>query len=236
MKLRLFCTAALTASSVHGATLITSTYGTVSGADDNNQAGPIHGVSYKIITTGTYSNNGGTAPNVHALSATDGAATSVEFQSLTWQRSGSTTGVNTGALYLGIFSGLTVDANGNVTSLGSFVGASTNTVSATTANQSMTWSFNNVPLTVGATYQFVFITTNTPTLTSEVSANALELNVPGGTANLAETELVGGNASSVTNRAAWEPVFSMTYNAVPEPAAALLGGVGILLLARRRKI
>lgn len=219
-----------------GATLITSSYGTVSGADDNNQAGPLRGVSYKIITTGTYTNNAGTAPNVHALSATDGTATSVEFQSLTWQRSGSATGVNTSALYIGIFSGLTVDGNGNVTSLGTFIGASTNTVSATTANQSMTWSFNNVPLTVGNTYQFVFTTTSTPTLTSHVSFNALELNVPGGTANLAETELVGGNSSSVTNRGNWEPVFSMTYNAVPEPAAALLGGIGLLMLVRRRRI
>ncbi|MCP5533269.1 MAG: PEP-CTERM sorting domain-containing protein [Akkermansiaceae bacterium] len=220
---------------LHAATLITSSYGTVSGTDDNNQAGPIRGVSYKILTTGTYTNNAGTAPNVHALSATDGTATSVEFQNLTWQRSGSTTGVNTSALYLGIFSGLTVDASGNVTSIGSFVGASTNTVSATTANQSMSWNFNNVPLTVGSTYQFVFITTNTPTLVTDISSNALELNVPGGTANLAETELVGGNSSSVSNRAAWEPVFSMTYNAVPEPATALLGGIAFILLLGRRR-
>jgi hypothetical protein len=99
----------------------------------------------------------------------------------------------------------------------------------------MTWSFNNVPLTVGTTYQFVFTTTSTPTLTSHVSFNALELNVPGGTANLAETELVGGNSSSVTNRGNWEPVFSMTYNAVPEPAAALLGGIGLFMLIRRRR-
>ncbi|MCB1129912.1 MAG: PEP-CTERM sorting domain-containing protein [Verrucomicrobiae bacterium] len=220
---------------LHAATLITSSYGTVSGTDDNNQAGPIRGVSYKILTTGTYTNNAGTAPNVHALSATDGTATSVEFQNLTWQRSGSTTGVNTSALYLGIFSGLTVDASGNVTSIGSFVGASTNTVSATTANQSMSWNFNNVLLTVGSTYQFVFITTNTPTLVTDISSNALELNVPGGTANLAETELVGGNSSSVSNRAAWEPVFSMTYNAVPEPATALLGGIAFILLLGRRR-
>lgn len=220
---------------LHGATLITSSYGTVSGADDNNQAGPIRGVSYKILTTGTYTNNAGTAPNVHSLSATDGTATSVEFKSLTWQRSGSTTGVNTGPLYVGIFSGLTVDASGVVTALGSFMGASTNTVSATTGNQSMTWNFNNIPLTVGSTYQFVFLTTNTPTLTSHVSFNGLELNVPGGAANLAETELIGGNASSVTNRAVWEPVFSMTYNAVPEPASALLGGLGLILLIRRRR-
>lgn len=235
MKSRAILAVLLATVPLHAATLITSSYGTVSGADDNNHAGPIRGVSYKILTTGTYTNNAGTAPNVHALSATDGTATGIEFQSLTWQRSGSTTGVNSSPLYLGIFSGLTVDASGNVTSLGSFVAASTNTVSATTANQSITWSFNNVPLTVGATYQFVFITTNTPTLTTDVSFNALELNVPGGTANLAETELVGGNASSVTNRANWEPVFSMTYNAVPEPAAALLGGLGLILLARRRR-
>lgn len=235
MKLQFLLAVLLAALPLQAATLITSSYGTVSGADDNNQAGPIRGVSYKIVTTGTYTNNAGTAPNVHALSATDGTATTVEFQSLTWQRSGSATGINTSALYLGIFSGLTVDASGNVTSIGSLVGASTNTVSATTANQSMTWSFNNVPLTVGATYQFVFLTTNTPTLTSHVSFNAVELNVPGGTANLSETELVGGNASSVTNRAAWEPVFSMTYNAVPEPASALLGGMALILLIGRRR-
>ena len=236
MKLRILIAIAAATSSLHAATLITSSYGTVSGADDNNQAGPVRGVSYKILTTGSYTNNAGTAPNAHTLSATDGTATTVEFQSLTWQRSGSTTGVNTGALYIGIFSGLSVDASGNVTSIGTFMGSSTNTVSATTANQSMTWSFSNVPLTVGATYQFVFLTTNTPTLTADVSFNALELNVPGGTANLAETELVGGNASSVTNRGNWEPVFSMTYNAVPEPASALLGGIALILLISRRRI
>lgn len=236
MNLRTLIAIAAAASPLHAATLITSSYGTVSGADDNNQAGPIRGVSYKILTTGTYTNNAGTAPNIHALSATDGTATTVEFQSLTWQRSGSATGINSSALYLGIFSGLTVDASGNVTSIGSFKGASTNTVSATTANQAMTWSFNNVALTVGATYQFVFITTNTPTLTTDVSFNALELNVPGGAANLAETELVGGNASSVTNRGNWEPVFSMTYNAVPEPASALLGAFALILLIGRRRI
>jgi hypothetical protein len=235
MKLHPVSAVLLSVVPLHAATLITSSYGTVSGADDNNQAGPIRGVSYKILTTGTYTNNAGTAPNTQALSAADATATSVEFRSLTWQRSGSTTGINSSALHLGIFSGLTVDSSGNVTSLGTFVGASTNTVSATTANQSMTWSFNDVPLTVGATYQFVFITTNTPTLSSHVSFNALELNVPGGTANLAETELVAGNATTYTNRAAWEPVFSMTYNAVPEPASALLGGLGLILLIRRRR-
>jgi len=221
----------LAASPLHGATLITSSYGTVSGADDNNQAGPIRGVSYKILSTGTYSNNIGTGSNVHALSASDPAATGVEFQSLTWQRSGSTT--MNGTWYIGIFSGLTVDTNGNVTSLGTLIGASTNSVVNPGANAAMAWSFNNVPLTVGATYQFAFTTTATPTLTTDIGAGQLELNTGG---HLSETELVAGNATTFTNRAGWEPVFSMTYNAIPEPASALLGGIGVILLMRRRRL
>lgn len=221
----------LAAAVGHAATSITSSYGTVSGSDDNNQAGPIRGVTYRIITTGTYTNPGTTAPNIHTLSATDATATQVQFQSLSWQRSSST--AMAGTWYVSIFSGLTVDTNGNVTGLGTFMGASTNTVASPASLATMTWNFNNVLLTVGSDYQFVFTTTATPTLTSDIGAGQFELNVA--TNGLAETQLVAGNSTAYSSRANWEPVFSMTYNAVPESGAALLGSLGIMTLLRRRR-
>lgn len=211
------------------AVTIVSSYGTTSGANDNNQAGPIRGVTYKIITSGTYTN-----PNGHTLSASDPTATTVQLSNLKWQTSSSGNGFTASALFVSVFSGLTVDGSGNVTSLGTFIGSSTNSFPNTVGvNTEISYNFNNLSLTNNASYQFVFTSTATPTLTTDVGAAGMELNVVSN--GLTETELVGGNATAVTNRAGWEPVFSLTYNSVPEPSAALLGGLGVLGLLRRRR-
>lgn len=222
------------------ATTILSSFGDISATDNDNQAGPIRGVSYLITTVATYTNptvtqggSGGINPYTatHALSATDSAATHVQFQGLTWQRSSST--AMTGTFYVAIVDGLTVDASGNVTSVGTVKGVSTNSITTPAANTSMSWTFGDVLLSVGTTYQFVFTNTATPTLASHFTTGQLELKT--GTNLLAETQLVAGNASSFTNRAGWEPVFSMTYNSVPEPTAALFGALGLLTILRRRR-
>lgn len=223
------------------ASTIISSFGSISGVDNDNQAGPIRGVTYRILVTGTYTNPSVTQGNsgggnsytaTHALSATDPSAPQVEFQSLSWQAS-STTAFAAGTYFVSIFSGLTVNSSGAVTSLGTFIDSSTNSLSAPALNSTMTWTFDNPVLNVGSDYQFVFTSTATPTVAGDVVAGQFELKT--GTNLLAETSLVGGNTSGVTNRNNWEPVFSMTYNSIPEPTSVLLASASSLVLLRRRR-
>lgn len=222
------------------ATTIVSSFGDISATDNDNQAGPIRGVSYLITTVATYTNptvTQGGSGNInpytatHTLSATDSGATQIQFQSLTWQRSSST--AMTGTFYVAIMDGFTVDSSGTVTNVGTVMGVSSNSITTPSANAAMSWTFGDVLLSVGSTYQFVFTNTATPTVASHFVSGQLELKT--GTNLLAETQLVAGNAAGFTNRAGWEPVFSMTYNSVPEPAAVLFGSLGLLTILRRRR-
>jgi hypothetical protein len=226
------------------ATSITSSFGTTSGANDDDQAGPIHGMIYKILTTGTYTNptvNQGYAAT-HALSATDASAIEVQFKSLTWQTSSSGAFSTPGPHYVSIFSGLTVDSGGAVTSLGSFIGSSTTSISTATKNATVTWIFDNPVLTVGSSYQFVFSSVANPTLTSQIGGTSLELlKTTAPDTLLTETELLAGSSTGFNKRAIWEPVFSMVYdsvpvNHVPEPSTLLLVSlVGLASVAQGRK-
>jgi len=232
------------AASPSSGAVITSSFGSTTGVDNDNQAGPVRGVSYRIITTGTYTNplvtqGSSTGANsytaTHALSATDASAPTVKLTNLTWQTSSTSSSFSASPLFVSVFSGLTVNTTGGVTSLGTFIGSSTNSIASSVAsNTQISFTFNNLELTTGNDYQFVFSTTATPTLTSEIGSASLELKT--GTNLLAETSLVAGNSSSYTNRNAWEPVFSMTYTSVPEPSTALLGGLGLFAMMRRRRI
>lgn len=227
---------ALLPVTANAATLITSSFGTVTGTDDDNQAGPVRGVEYKIITTGTYTNPTSGAAT-HALSATDSAATQVQFQNLQWQTSSSTTFGGAATTYLAIMDGFTVDSSGAVTTVGTLLGVSSNSIDGTTVgkNANLSWNFNNTLLTVGSSYQFVFVNTATPSVAADFIAPTGGLELKTGTGLLSETTLMAGNASSYNSRANWEPVFNMTYNAIPEPSAALLGSIGLLALLRRRR-
>jgi hypothetical protein len=224
--------------------VIVSSFGNTTGLDNDNQAGPIRGVTYRIITTGNYTNPTATQGSsasansytaTHSLSATDAPAITVELTNLTWQTSSTSNGFSGSALYVSVFSGLTVTSAGVVASLGTFVGSSTNSIANTVAaNTQISFNFDDLALTNGSDYQFVFTTTATPTLAVDIGSASLELKTGGNL--LAETSLVGGNTSSVTNRNGWEPVFSMTYNSIPESSTSLLGGLGLLAMLRRRRV
>lgn len=236
------------------ATIITSSFGDcISATDNDNQAGPLRGVSYAILSSGTYTapisvtqgSSGGanSYTATHALSASDPTAPQVQMQNLQWQRTSSATGIGMLAsnnVYVAIMNGFTVDTAGAVTSLGTLVGLSSTTVSTPGANANMSWNFNNVVLNVGSSYQFVFTLTTNPVLADfqtgwNAGGGALELKTTTGL--LGGTSLVAGNGSTYTNRDNWEPVFSMTYNTIPEPATVgLFGLIGLSALLRRRII
>jgi hypothetical protein len=243
--LSLLAIAFATGLSSHAA-VITSSFGSTTGVDNDNQAGPLRGVTYKIITTGTYTNPTATAGSsvgansytaTHALSATDNTATTVLLTNLTWQTSSTaaaSNGFSASPLFVSVFSGLTVNSGGTVTSLGTWVGSSSNSIASSIGtNTQISYNFADLALVNGSSYQFVFTTTATPTLTSEIGSASLELKV--GANLLQETELVAGNASSYNNRAGWEPVFSMTFNSVPEPAVSLLASLALLRILRRQR-
>ena len=238
------------------AILITSAFGDYTTATDNdNQAGPVRGVSYTILNTGTYTApisvtqgaSGGGANSytaTHALTASDPTAPQVEMQNLQWQRTSGTTGVGILAsnnVYVAIFDGFTVDSAGAVTAVGTLKGISTTTVSAPTANANMSWDFNNIVLNVGTAYQFIPTLTTSPTLadfqTGGVNAGGVALELKTTTGLLGGTSVVAGNEVSYTNRDAFEPVFGMTYNTIPEPATfGLMLAFAAAAVIRRRRI
>ncbi len=236
------------------AMLITSSFGDYTTTTDNdNQAGPIWGVSYTILNTGTYTapisvtagssvGNANSYTATHALSGSDPSAPQIQMQNLQWQRTTSTTGLGTLAsnnVYVAIMDGFTVSSAGAVTSVGTLKGLSSTTVSAPGANANMSWNFDNVVLNVGTAYQFIFTLTTNPVLTDfqtggfNAGGGALELKVATGL--LGGTSLVAANGTGYTNRDNWEPVFGMTYNTIPEPATVgFLGIIGLGALLRRR--
>lgn len=233
---------------LHAATPIISSFGDLGPGNDDDSEQFVRGVSYKIQTHAVYTNPISTATQqavnktaTHTLSAFDNQATQVQLSSLSFQSSKEKGQLTTTALFVSIFSGLTVDANGSVTSLGSLVAASDNSIAlkSNKNTQKMTWNFTNVVLNVGSTYQFVFTTTATPTLSSHISVQALETR--SGTNLLAETSLIGANALAVSNAANIDPVFEMNMTTrdvtpLPEPSSALLvAGAGMLLLFGARK-
>lgn len=119
---------------------------------------------------------------------------------------------------------------------GTFVGDSTNVqdMSQAGSERNVSFTFGNLAIDPTATYWFYFSNTagnvepGDQTWTSgrlRVSNNA---NHTYGSGNL-------WNASFAAQDTAFDPVFSATFSSVPEPSAALLGGLGALALLRRRR-
>ncbi len=254
MKHKLLVAAITLASAVSAQASIVMSFGdSTSTTDNDNQAGSFRGVSYKIDVTqsytGTLSATGGSSGGAtnsytatYGVANPDATATQVTLNSLNWQAGAAISG---SAKYLSVFSGLTVNSSGVVTSLGTFIGASTNSILTPAAQSALTWNFSGITLDVGSTYQFVVTSTRTPSLISDVtSINSLEMKtVAAGNLLLAESELIATNTTGYNNRLIWEPVFSLDMTAVPtsvpEPSTYGLMGAGALaaaaLVRRRRK-
>lgn len=149
---------AATSMAASAATIVTS-YGTVSGADDANQAGPMFGQGITVTI-------GADTPlaNIPAI---------VNLQSLSFQRTNTTTGIGTStAAYIHVYDAFVVDGDNTPSAIGNLVAVSTNTVdfTASTPLQTLTWNFASNPILSTATYHYV-LATNTTAATVANSSN-----------------------------------------------------------------
>lgn len=202
------------------AAIIVTSYGTVTGADNANQAGPIFGQGITVST-------GADTPLI------DIPAT-VYLQSLSFQRTSSTTGIGTStAAYVHVYDAFVVDGDNTPSTIGNLVAVSSDTVdfANSTSNQTLTWSFANNAISSTTNYFYVFATSTsaaTVSNSSNLATSGFELN----TGN----PYTGGQAYRANGTTAdWDMEFSMTTSTVPEPSTALLGAIGALVLFRRRK-
>lgn len=119
---------------------------------------------------------------------------------------------------------------------GTFVGDSLATVdmSHSGSERNVTFSFSNLALDPSETYWFYFANTAgnaEPDLIQWTNGRLRVSNDPEHT--YSSGNLFGSNFGGATT--AYDAVFSATFSSVPEPSAALLGGVGALALLRRRR-
>lgn len=144
-----------------------------------------------------------------------------------WSSGGAsaTTGRNT--TYLLIY-----DANPSGTA--NLVGSSTNfidldPISNAPAGTQLTWTFNNLTLNFNTTYFAVISSSDAGTTVNDIGV---------GFRNSTSNPYAGGNAlaDNFAVQGTGDLKFTATFaNPVPEPAAALLGSIGILTLLRRRR-
>ena len=211
--------AALAASTLtaNAATVITS-YGTVTGPRDGNQAGPMWG---QFIT-----------PDIGAAGGPHGT---LYLQSLSYQAADDGTRA-TGEVYLHAYSTFTTDGGGAVTGIGGFTAASTSTVDlgAIGPNGTLTWTFAGNDAFDGATsYMFVASTSPTEVTFADTSslvgaAYALDVGDP-----YAGGDSLRGNGGNT----GWDQHFEATFDTVPVPepsTAALFSLAGLLFFRRRR--
>ncbi|MGC4017454.1 MAG: PEP-CTERM sorting domain-containing protein [Luteolibacter sp.] len=215
--------AALIATTVasHSATVILNNKDSAGLVTTGSQA-TFGAQSFVLSTAGT-----GTGDTVAANSPLPSTAS---LTSITFVKApaGSATA---GQLYVKIYTG-SADATGTP------IAVSTNSIDVNSATSlaDLTWSFSDATLSTTTTYFAVFSTNGASdsTGTDGVGARIAGANFGSGFVNTYSGG-TGYNATSPTPAAiSFDSRFSVAFE-VPEPSTALLGGIGILSLLRRRR-
>lgn len=211
------------ASGLCAQTFVTS-YSTVTGINDNNQAGPMFGQSITV--------------NVGADTADGSIPSTVYLQEISFQQTSSGTGASSGVAYIHVYDAFAVDGDDTPSTIGNLVAVSTTTVdlSIVAANAQMTWSFlGNDAIDKSSSYAYV-LASNTTAATTSDSSNLLTTGFELDTGN----PYTGGQAYRANGTTSdWDMAFELRTSAVavPEPGTfALLAGLaGICFIALRRR-
>ncbi len=146
---------------------IVTSYGTVSGGDDANQAGPMFGQGITI--------------NVGANTNDAAIPNPVSLQQVSFQISGTAVG-GAAVAYLHVYDDFAVDGTASPTTIGNLIAVSTTTVDFSTASplDTVTWQFDEDELDKATVYHYILaIDTTAATVldSSNLTTASFELNV-----------------------------------------------------------
>ena len=190
-------------SNEEAGSVITSSYGTVTGARDGNQASPMWG---QFIT-----------PDIGAAGGPHGT---LYLQSLSYQAADDGTRA-TGEVYLHAYTTFSTSGGGAVTGIGGFTAASTSTVNlgAIGGDGTLTWDFAGNDAFDGAT-SYMFVASTSPTEVTFADTSSLV----GAAYALDVGDLYAGGDSlrGNGNNSGWDQHFEATFNTstAPEQAGA----------------